>query len=398
MTNNLVGDVYQKIIEEVVAASANDFEESAVPQTTLNELRQAWQAKLSQRGVAQMPWDPRPDAPPRIQNGNITSSKATPAPSYQQYGDGEANGTRVKLEPTDQSYSSAAPAGNYAPVGPQQGGIARAQELVQERFGQQAAAAIQRPGGLALPGQQPKPQGLQLPGQSQQQAQQQAQQQYAQQQQSMMARQQAALQQQQMNPRIKVENDGSNMPQGQYAPQQQRMPNPAYAQTDGADEYAQWDEYIAQRRAMHASQVERNDHIMRDRISALSSELESGLMVPLDRANKRKQRHYPASQAGPSSSSTIAQYDGVDDDDEDVKEAAKAEYDDEDAINSDLDDPDDDQNPIGDDEDELGDTILCTYDKVQRVKNKWKCTLKDGVLNTGGKEWLFHKGQGEFEW
>ena len=38
------------------------------------------------------------------------------------------------------------------------------------------------------------------------------------------------------------------------------------------------------------------------------------------------------------------------------------------------------------------------YDKVQRVKNKWKCTLKDGVLNANGKEWLFHKGNGEFEW
>lgn len=34
------GDVYLKIIEEVVAASANDFEESGVGQTTLNELQQ----------------------------------------------------------------------------------------------------------------------------------------------------------------------------------------------------------------------------------------------------------------------------------------------------------------------------------------------------------------------
>lgn len=44
------------------------------------------------------------------------------------------------------------------------------------------------------------------------------------------------------------------------------------------------------------------------------------------------------------------------------------------------------------------DNILCTYDKVQRVKNKWKCTLKDGVMSVGGKEWVFHKGMGEFEW
>ena len=73
--------------------------------------------------------------------------------------------------------------------------------------------------------------------------------------------------------------------------------------------------------------------------------------------------------------------------------------DDEDAINSDLDDSDEDgQGQMGDDDDEPGDQILCTYDKVQRVKNKWKCVLKDGVMSTGGKEWVFHKGTGEFEW
>jgi hypothetical protein len=38
------GDVYQKIIEEVVAASTNDFEESGVGQATLNELQQVSKA------------------------------------------------------------------------------------------------------------------------------------------------------------------------------------------------------------------------------------------------------------------------------------------------------------------------------------------------------------------
>lgn len=34
------GDVYAKIIEEVVTASSNDFEESGVSSTTLSELQQ----------------------------------------------------------------------------------------------------------------------------------------------------------------------------------------------------------------------------------------------------------------------------------------------------------------------------------------------------------------------
>ena len=91
--------------------------------------------------------------------------------------------------------------------------------------------------------------------------------------------------------------------------------------------------------------------------------------------------------------SEIAQVDGpVDDnDDEDGKKGIKDELfddddDDEDAINSDLDDPDDNAIEEEQDEGRPNQIMLCTYDKVQRVKNKWKCTLKDGVLNTGGKE------------
>ena len=90
--------------------------------------------------------------------------------------------------------------------------------------------------------------------------------------------------------------------------------------------------------------------------------------------------------------SIIAQLDGPvdDEDDEDAKKGIKDELfdddDDEDAINSDLDDPDDNAIEEEQDEGRPNQIMLCTYDKVQRVKNKWKCTLKDGVLNTGGKE------------
>jgi len=68
-------------------------------------------------------------------------------------------------------------------------------------------------------------------------------------------------------------------------------------------------------------------------------------------------------------------------------------------IGSDLDDSDDDDvvdDPEGDD---AGlDSVLCTWDKVQRVKNKWKCVLKDGIMHVNGKDYLFSKCTGEFEW
>jgi transcription initiation factor TFIIA large subunit len=85
-----------------------------------------------------------------------------------------------------------------------------------------------------------------------------------------------------------------------------------------------------------------------------------------------------------------ARFDGDDD--------AKPEEDPDDAINSDLDDSEDELNDGDNSDDDMVDYMLCTYDKVQRVKNKWKCTLKDGILTTNKKEYLFHKANGEFEW
>ncbi|TFK70629.1 hypothetical protein BDN72DRAFT_870238 [Pluteus cervinus] len=76
-----------------------------------------------------------------------------------------------------------------------------------------------------------------------------------------------------------------------------------------------------------------------------------------------------------------------------------ATQDDSEAINSDLDDSD-----TGDEEEaEEGgagetDIVFCTYDKVARVKNKWKCVLKDGMIHVNGRDYLFAKCTGEFEW
>ncbi|THH05967.1 hypothetical protein EW145_g4417 [Phellinidium pouzarii] len=68
-------------------------------------------------------------------------------------------------------------------------------------------------------------------------------------------------------------------------------------------------------------------------------------------------------------------------------------------INSDLDDSDTD----GEEEDQEGalgetDIVFCTYDKVARVKNKWKCVLKDGMIHVNGKDYVFAKCTCEFEW
>ncbi|TBU31637.1 transcription factor IIA, alpha/beta subunit [Dichomitus squalens] len=79
--------------------------------------------------------------------------------------------------------------------------------------------------------------------------------------------------------------------------------------------------------------------------------------------------------------------------------SSPAKVDDSEAINSDLDDSDSDNEQEGI-EGGTADTdiVFCTYDKVARVKNKWKCVLKDGMIHVNGKDYLFAKCTGEFEW
>ena len=107
----------------------------------------------------------------------------------------------------------------------------------------------------------------------------------------------------------------------------------------------------------------------------------------------------PSSSRAATSAGSISQLDGGNDADTRIqREATDMAEEDEDAINSDLDDPDDGLNNNDDDEDTNTPIMLCMYDKVQRTKNKWKCILKDGVLTVGGREYVFQKGTGEFEW
>ncbi|KAI8808492.1 transcription factor IIA, alpha/beta subunit-domain-containing protein [Cladochytrium replicatum] len=88
----------------------------------------------------------------------------------------------------------------------------------------------------------------------------------------------------------------------------------------------------------------------------------------------------------------IGQVDGKLDDDDDDDEDEKSDGDDG-GINSDLDDDDSE-----DDEAEAEHFILCQYEKVGRIKNKWKCALKDGIVHVNGKDYLFSKANCDFEW
>ncbi|KAJ2993247.1 hypothetical protein HDV02_002559 [Globomyces sp. JEL0801] len=87
--------------------------------------------------------------------------------------------------------------------------------------------------------------------------------------------------------------------------------------------------------------------------------------------------------------SRIVQVDGPQDEEEDDDE----EQDDggDSVLGSDLDDDD------TDDEQQIEDMILCQFEKVSHVRNKWKCILKDGIGNISGRDMVFHRATGDFD-
>ncbi|XP_031785490.1 transcription initiation factor IIA subunit 1 isoform X1 [Nasonia vitripennis] len=111
----------------------------------------------------------------------------------------------------------------------------------------------------------------------------------------------------------------------------------------------------------------------------------------------------------------IAQLDGAvgdssdDDDDEEEEENDDDEDLDEEKEEEEQEDPSArEEEPLcseddvtDDDPADLFDTdnvVVCQYDKITRSRNKWKFYLKDGIMNLGGKDFVFQKANGDAEW
>ncbi len=350
---------------------------------------QGWQRKLSSLNVAQFPWDPKPEAaptpvmsnPPQIgsnyhqmDNAPLAQPQSTfslpPLPPMQPMND-NSSGPRIKSEPSVENGLNLPSYSGGSGMTAQQ----RAAQNLQASYGARAAASIN-----AIQSN--------LPQQGQQQGHQQN-----------MQQQQQQQHQQQQRP-SNAQMPRPNLSQAQYqqamaetaARQRAQLQSMGGAQTDGADEVEEESVGIMKRFDGQGNEFEIGrvdiDHMIRRKIEAMGRTMEGGgLMLPLKERNpatKSKKRKSPTSEnltygcphplpnAGPSSQ-VPPQYDGGDDDDDDDDKSnvLKEEDLDEDAINSDLDDPDDGLNEEEDDDEAMGHIMLCMYDKVQRVKNKW---------------------------
>lgn len=275
-----------------------------------------------------------------------------------------ASGPRIKSEPGTDGYQVPEYRGfepNYTNTEAQQ----RAAAAMRQKFGADAdfqVQQLQRQSGDPHQAQRPAahPGNIQLPPQLSEQQRRE----YAKQ------HQQRQLQMQNM----------------QQAQQRSAVGN---GQNDGADD---WATMVAQHRAYASANPNaayEADMTFRELSRQANRAMEGGgIMMPLSERPEQASSLARVESLKPKRRSGIAQLDGLDSDDE-AKGGIKPESDlddDEDAINSDLDDPDDDA--VGEDRDDEDETeiMACTYDKVARVKNKWKCTLKDGILNTGSRE------------
>ncbi|KIW19264.1 hypothetical protein PV08_03558 [Exophiala spinifera] len=376
MSKTSVGEVYAKVINDVCELSRQDFEEGGVELATLELLKAEWQKKLSGLKVAQLPWDP-PPAPLKEQtlpsnakpipttlpsNGNLTGTPpAQPSVPSQPAIKAESNGTPQSYSPQPQQLP---PLQQYQAPSFQQGQPMTARDRaamnLHQTYGPRAGPQIAQ-----LQSNQSR-----VPGPPQASP----------------------------PPNYIKQEEAQTFPGVQdYSQFQAPLKS---SQNDGAsDARDEWDAEYFSRKALSASHGAEADRLMRDHFIMSQQSLEAGGLLttlesrPAPRRNTIRQVNAvvggSSSSASAPPSITRAQGDAAGDDDDDV--------DDEDAINSDLDDPDDlaanDENG-----EETEQVMLCTYDKVQRVKNKWKCILKDGILRVDGNEYVFHKGNGEFEW
>jgi transcription initiation factor TFIIA large subunit len=304
---------------------------------------QEWQKKLSALRVTHLPWDPAPPPPAQPVPSTASDRKPPPQPAPLP-SNGNAMSTpplpnapqRIKQEP---GYpNQPLPSNNYAlplPTGSQHDGgqnIAqqRAALHLQQRYGAQANQQVQRlqQGGASRLPPQPMPQQIPMKRENQE----------------------LQIKREAQEPMFKQEDQ--KPPMGMQSqpnlPQQYKAPiNPSQLDGSGDDMQA----YRADIAQVHALEIGEG-----------SGSSTGGTWRDIGSAR---------------SSLARAQGDATGDDDDDDEV-------DEDAINSDLDDPDEPGEENN--EEETDQVMLCTYDKVARVKNKWKCTLKDGILRVDGSE------------
>ncbi|KAM3583216.1 transcription factor IIA subunit alpha [Umbelopsis sp. WA50703] len=334
MSNSIVSNVYRHVIDDVINQVRGDFEEMGIDDNILNELQRSWETKVARSRVANF----------MVNEEGYYDQEASQAGL-------SADGNQLQYPPVTihESLSTSAAAASLATMA---SGSASARRDISESDNQNRGSGYVNPNSFT---------GMMQPGN--------------------MANGEFAM------PNISMSSPSLSLNQNSQLPNNGRSNIP---QQDGANDELTTediDSHIAGSILEKHTQDSSDDTNVLD-ITAFNH---TGKLIPVDElpeeyqniVREAKERAIAAGALSPSY--RIPQLDGDDDEP------------DEDEINSELDDSDDDDDDAEGTED-LEHIILCLYDKVTRTKNKWKCVLKDGIMLVNGRDYLFHRANGDFEW
>lgn len=67
-----------------------------------------------------------------------------------------------------------------------------------------------------------------------------------------------------------------------------------------------------------------------------------------------------------------------------------------DELGSDLDDEDEEVEAMVDEN--INDLILCQYEKISRVRTRWRGVLRAGIVHVNGSDYCFSRANTDFDW
>ncbi|KAK9372624.1 transcription factor IIA, alpha/beta subunit-domain-containing protein [Lipomyces chichibuensis] len=289
MSNNIVGNAYRDIVEDVINSSRHDFEEFSVDETTLRELQLLWQERLTILGVATFPWD---------------QSAVEPESANRE------------AEVTCETSTSDLYAGSAA--------LTSAAPQILPRPTMAALRSVQRIQGFA---------------------------------------------------------DGERVPA-----------EIAGYSVNGVMKRLRLD-------GMGALNIRARD-IKRSHRWRIGASHSRSKIWTLRTHNTTAVPTFSSQEKGEGKRSEfiLLQMDGASDSSDNDSNNDDNDNKDSDAINSDLDDPEDEIRSQENETEGSDAMILCLYDRVNRMKNKWNCEFRDGTVHVNGKDYLFGIAKGEFEW
>ena len=285
----LQANLYERIIDDVIQESRQDFEDSGIDEQTLLDLRNIWKEKLSKTSVAKFSWDKKREEEEAKEKALEAQEQALETNSSTGTGSVNINGAHN---------------GDEYSVKPEQ-----VQNMPQTENG-----------GAAMPSETPA------------------------------------------NGTTSINTQNIILPGGGA---------PSLGQTDGS---------------------------LPEEIEITMDEIPASLRRKLVEQRQKSRKHRKRGTVRAASQADGANDEPSDGSDDDSDLGSDLGID-SDEINSDLDDPEsDDINSDEDNDNPEANIMLCLYDRVQRVRNRWKCNLKDGIANIDGQDYAFQKATGDSEW